>query len=418
MQQRGWVAILLAAAAAATGCKSKGEAKATAGSGAVEVKVAEPAEPRLPEKSPFTLPTADPTIARRLGMASAFVTVDGAGKVALGPLKPAAADPYKGLALDTGHTLENEIWTAISAGRTTGGPAKPTPDPYDPYGYGGGGYNYYGYGVAAGIRVRGKFEMLGPVDVVVLADATAKSHNVIDTLSKLAATRPTLAVTGTGGVDVVGFRFQSIPRDEYAPAVAFVRVAPNKVTVRDRYGGEVPVLATASGGLDISATATAITAQLDPYGSSRIAEVTLASNLPLQTVVDALAAVAKAKLSQVTLVDELTDEDVQAMLASSTLKPNLTFGDPYITGGLKKSAVTKLLKDNKDKLLYCYAKQLVSRPDLEGTITVDIVVAEDGYVTGANGWGFDPEVSSCVSQALRLLTFPLSYPLTFTPTGG
>jgi hypothetical protein len=75
-----------------------------------------------------------------------------------------------------------------------------------------------------------------------------------------------------------------------------------------------------------------------------------------------------------------------------------------------------------DEIEYCYERELLARPSLEGTIVVQFVISSTGSVTSSHGSGFDAMVASCVGEVVGNIAFPrpsdgivqVNYPLTFT----
>ena len=73
----------------------------------------------------------------------------------------------------------------------------------------------------------------------------------------------------------------------------------------------------------------------------------------------------------------------------------------------------------------CYEKRLQIDPTASGTTTATFTITPDGAVTASTASGFDPDVDSCVAQAIETqMKFPptparghiqVSYPFVFTP---
>jgi hypothetical protein len=60
--------------------------------------------------------------------------------------------------------------------------------------------------------------------------------------------------------------------------------------------------------------------------------------------------------------------------------PGPIIGQPTGTGGLDRAIIRRYIKRNIDKIGYCYEKQLLARPGLEGTVTVSFFITPAGSV--------------------------------------
>ena len=80
-------------------------------------------------------------------------------------------------------------------------------------------------------------------------------------------------------------------------------------------------------------------------------------------------------------------------------------------GGLSREQVRRTIRQHINEVRFCYEQSLMSRPDLEGRVSVRFMVNADGAVgmsTVADSSGPTAEVGSCVSQAMRRWSFPSS----------
>jgi hypothetical protein len=106
--------------------------------------------------------------------------------------------------------------------------------------------------------------------------------------------------------------------------------------------------------------------------------------------------------------------------------PTVTLGQPakFLPGDLDPAIVRRYIKRNFSKITYCYEKELLAKPKLEGKITTTFVIAQSGSVTSAEAEGFDKNVSSCVAGVIKGIEFPkpkngivkVVYPFIFRPT--
>jgi len=115
------------------------------------------------------------------------------------------------------------------------------------------------------------------------------------------------------------------------------------------------------------------------------------------------------------------------MRGRSAAVPAVRIGQPSAVGDLDKAIIRRYIKRNIAKITYCYEKQLLAKPGLQGTVSTQFFISPNGTVASANASGVDGEVSSCVAGVLKSIEFPkpkggggvqVNYPFTFRPTGG
>jgi hypothetical protein len=99
--------------------------------------------------------------------------------------------------------------------------------------------------------------------------------------------------------------------------------------------------------------------------------------------------------------------------------PRPVFGEPEGIGD-GREIVRRYITRNIDKIKYCYEKELLAKPGLAGTISVQFFLSQTGGVTGSVGSGFDATVASCVADVVANIQFPrmpssatVHYPFTF-----
>lgn len=112
---------------------------------------------------------------------------------------------------------------------------------------------------------------------------------------------------------------------------------------------------------------------------------------------------------------------------NSSAVPLVQVGQPSSNGQIDKAIIRRYIKRNIQKILYCYEKQLLAVPGLEGTVNAQFVIAPDGKVATSKASGVSPEVSTCVADVIFRIEFPkpasggivpVTYPFNFRPTGG
>lgn len=107
--------------------------------------------------------------------------------------------------------------------------------------------------------------------------------------------------------------------------------------------------------------------------------------------------------------------------------PTVSIGQPNAQGDLDKAIIRRYIKRNQQKIQHCYEKELVSKPNLSGTVMTNFLISPQGTVTHSTGSGVDPVVASCVAQVIKAIEFPkpkgggnvqVNYPFIFRLGGG
>jgi len=115
------------------------------------------------------------------------------------------------------------------------------------------------------------------------------------------------------------------------------------------------------------------------------------------------------------------------MRGRSSQVPQVRIGQPTSVGDLDKAIIRRYIKRNIQKITYCYEKQLLASPALEGTVGTQFFISPSGTVTTANASGVNAEVANCVAGVIKSIEFPkpkggggvqVNYPFNFRPTGG
>ncbi len=84
-------------------------------------------------------------------------------------------------------------------------------------------------------------------------------------------------------------------------------------------------------------------------------------------------------------------------------------GKPQITGSLDKEIVRRVINQHKAEVLYCYEKELVRTPGLNGKVTVEFLIAANGRVTQSRVIETsmnNRNVEDCVVGKIRNWPFP------------
>jgi hypothetical protein len=104
--------------------------------------------------------------------------------------------------------------------------------------------------------------------------------------------------------------------------------------------------------------------------------------------------------------------------------PTISLGPVSVAGGLDTATVGRYVKRNSQKLSYCYEKELLSKPTLQGVVTAEFTIGADGLVKVSSAAGVDKQVEACVANVIKDIEFPkpvrgrevnVSYPITYQP---
>jgi hypothetical protein len=104
--------------------------------------------------------------------------------------------------------------------------------------------------------------------------------------------------------------------------------------------------------------------------------------------------------------------------------PSVSLGQATQTGDLDKAIIRRYIRRNLQKIQYCYEKELLALPKLQGTVTAQFTIGSSGVVTSSTGSGIqNPNVESCIAGVIKAIEFPkpkagdviVSYPFTFKP---
>jgi hypothetical protein len=107
--------------------------------------------------------------------------------------------------------------------------------------------------------------------------------------------------------------------------------------------------------------------------------------------------------------------------------PPVNIGQPSPTGGLDKSIIRRYVKRQQNSIQYCFEKELLAKPGLEGEVMVQFMISSDGSVQSSKGQGMDPNVAACVADVIHGISFPrpsdggsvqVNYPFEFHRAGA
>jgi hypothetical protein len=114
------------------------------------------------------------------------------------------------------------------------------------------------------------------------------------------------------------------------------------------------------------------------------------------------------------------------MRGRSASVPTVSLGQPSAQGDLDKAIIRRYIKRNVQKIQYCYERELLANPALEGTVLTQFVISASGSVSMAQGTGVSPAVAQCVAAVIKDIEFPrpksngivqVNFPFTFRKNG-
>jgi TonB family protein len=104
----------------------------------------------------------------------------------------------------------------------------------------------------------------------------------------------------------------------------------------------------------------------------------------------------------------------EAFSRRETRVPQIRSGVAQVRGDLSREVVRRVVRRNVSQVRACYEQQLISRPDLEGRVTVSFIISPTGAtqtsVLASSSLG-NSAAEQCIVRAVRRWSFP-------APTGG
>ncbi len=126
----------------------------------------------------------------------------------------------------------------------------------------------------------------------------------------------------------------------------------------------------------------------------------------------------------------LGDGGTGGLRRRAALPPTVKPGPAETCGGdgncLDKDLIRRYVRRNIEKISYCYEKQLLATPGLEGTVVANFTLNGNGRVVQSTATGVDATVSSCIAQVISTVQFPkvgdtglypIKYPFVLRPRG-
>jgi hypothetical protein len=256
-------------------------------------------------------------------------------------------------------------------------------------------------------------------EILMYVDAAASAADLVDVLDKVSPRAVSVALTNA--------RRAPLPF-VFAPlAVSHAAPIPIEVTTDgvNLYGdavawNDVP-----------DELARLVEAQHASTSMNLSAALSIAPDVRVERVAGLIRAAEKAGFVEIDLAIDTTPPP--AVIATSGpgvydgAMPYVGIGQPSVAGDYDKAIIRRYIKRNIQKIQYCYEKQLLVAPGLQGVVAVSFNILPNGTTAGSRGSGVDPQVSACVASVVSGIEFPkpkggglvrVQYPFTFRRAGG
>jgi hypothetical protein len=89
--------------------------------------------------------------------------------------------------------------------------------------------------------------------------------------------------------------------------------------------------------------------------------------------------------------------------------PQIRSGAAMVKGSLSKEVIRRIVHRHINEVKFCYERELASRPDLAGRVSIKFIIMGTGAVqmaAVAESTIGNPNVENCIAQAVRRWTFP------------
>ena len=113
------------------------------------------------------------------------------------------------------------------------------------------------------------------------------------------------------------------------------------------------------------------------------------------------------------------------MRARVAMAPAVTLATPVVQGSLDRPIIKRYIRRHLDQISYCYERELLAKPTLEGTVSTQFLIAPGGKVQSVAASGVDEKVATCVADVIKTIEFPtvvdgvvqVNYPFNFRIAG-
>lgn len=107
--------------------------------------------------------------------------------------------------------------------------------------------------------------------------------------------------------------------------------------------------------------------------------------------------------------------------------PDPTISKPRVNGDIDREIVRRYIRRQRDRIRYCYERELLTQPDLAGTVESSFLIDGNGAVVASTASGIGhSKVEKCVADIVKAISFPqpsggssvqVTYPFRFRSSG-
>ncbi len=400
-------------------------------------------------------PVADlPTLVTKVAAIATAAEAEAASQpdegVAVAPDAGTAKGQYKMKTRESDPALARA--KALEAAKTAGilGSAALETDPCKQYGFGKSGHGEgggaptigtigvgSGYGVGPGggtgsrpAGLRGatlKDAWCARSEPLLLVDAAAPAARLIEVLSAFDASRIAVSIDGGAHAHALPIQFKYIVGNQPGSALEIGIQLTATGASASMMRGAKPADGetwTWSGTVD-QLDAAAKQALGQPDRAWTTARLRLDAGTSAGQLIAALGELVEAGAHDVGLGEPLVFSRSRTRTGPV---PLVKLGTPTKEGdGLDVNIVRRFVRRNLPKIKYCYEKQLLATPGLEGTVTTSWTIQANGLVTGVKADGVSTAVASCIAGVVTGIEYPkptvgvvkvTSFTFTFSQQGG
>jgi Ca-activated chloride channel family protein len=136
-----------------------------------------------------------------------------------------------------------------------------------------------------------------------------------------------------------------------------------------------------------------------------VSDYAVGRGMVAQKAMSPLAGLRSIEAEKSSVKEESKDE----RLVSKLVRVSVELAEIFTSSGLSKEAIQKVLKQQIPSIELCYQKALEKKPDIQGGITLQLIIDSKGRVTKVNLVSSklnDKNLEQCIIQKIKELTFP------------
>ena len=135
-----------------------------------------------------------------------------------------------------------------------------------------------------------------------------------------------------------------------------------------------------------------------------VSDYAVGRGMVAQKAMSPLAGLRSIEAEKSSVKEESKDE----RLVSKLVRVSVELAEISTSSGLSKEAIQKVLKQQIPSIELCYQKALEKKPDIQGGITLQLIIDSKGHVTKVNLVSSklnDKNLEQCIIQKIKELTF-------------